>query len=54
MNAARMPSGKRHDGDQGRAQVEQEDEADHGHHRKLFQQLVAQVLHRPLDQPERS
>ena len=31
--------------------MEQENETHHRNHQKLFQQLVAQVLHRALDQP---
>ena len=41
---------QRDDGDEGRAQVKEEDEADHGDDEKLLEQLVAEVLDRALDE----
>ena len=41
---------QRDDGHQCGAQVKQKNQADHGHHRKLFQQLEAQIADGPIDQ----
>jgi len=42
---------QRDDGHQGRTQVKQKQGTHHGHHRKFFEQLVAEVLDGPLDEP---